>query len=179
MRLVAVLSVLLVVLAAPTFADDAFIGSQDNPIELGSWVDQGFNHEDGSPFKGTAYVFVKNTSLNPWGDFHFKIFSYDGSDVSNVDFKDASMGGMDPISTQVGTTWAIDNSVVGAEMSLYFYGDPVLPGEFAAFQVYTDNTVGMGNFGVCIWPSPVPEPSSLLALVSLLPVAGFALRRRR
>lgn len=178
MRLIAALSVLLVALAAPVFADDAYIG-QDNPIEFGSWASQGFSHEDGDPFKGMAYVFVKNTSQNPWGDFHFKIFSYDGSDVSSVDFKDASMGGMNPISTQVGTTWTINNAVVGAEMSLFFYGDPVLPGEFATFQVYTDNTVGMGNFGLMIWPSPVPEPSSLLALASLLPVAGFALRRRR
>ncbi|MCC6445516.1 MAG: PEP-CTERM sorting domain-containing protein [Armatimonadetes bacterium] len=32
---------------------------------------------------------------------------------------------------------------------------------------------------VCRSENPVPEPSSLLALISGLPVAGFLLRRRR
>ena len=168
------------VFVAPALADDAYIGSVENPIELGGWASQGFNHADLTPFKGTAYVFVKNTSLNAWGDFHFKVFSYDMSDVSAVDFRDASMGGMNPISTQTGTTWTINNTVVGAEMNLYFYSDPVLPGEFAAFQVWTDNTTTMGNFGLMIWPSPVPEPTSVLALSSgLLGLAGLAWRRRR
>lgn len=180
MRSLLLCTLIALVCAGAALADDLYIGSEQNPVEIGDWSAQTFNHQDADPFKGWAYVFVKNTSLDPWGDFHFKIFSYDGSDVSAVDFRDASMGGMDPISTQVGTTWTIDNVVVGAEMSLYFYGDPVLPGEFAAFQVYTDNTTTQGNFGLCIWPSPVPEPSSLLAIVtSLVGLVGFGIRRRR
>jgi hypothetical protein len=166
-------------IAGPAMAHDAYIGAPGSEIEFATWASQSFNHQDAAPFKGWAYVFVKNTSLNPWGDFHFRVFSYDGSDVSAVDFRDASMGGMDPISTQIGTTWSIDNSGPQAIMSLYFYGDPVQPGEFAAFQVYTDNTTTQGNFGLCIWPSPVPEPSSLLALSGMFGLAGLVWRKRR
>lgn len=171
---------MLALISCPALAHDGYIGAVDNPIEIGDWGQQFFNHPDQDPWKGWAYVFVKNTSQEAWGDFHFKIFSYDGSDISNVDFRDASMGGMNPISTQTLESWTIDNNVVGAEMSLYFYGDPVLPGEFAQFQVWTDNTASMTNFGICIWPSPVPEPSSLLVLSgSLMGMAGLAWRRRR
>mgnify|MGYP000050081662 CR=1 FL=1 len=174
------MSLMILSFVGQAFADDAYIGDPQNPIEISDWHLLPFNHPDNSPYKGWAFVFVKNTSQQAWGDFHFKIFSYDGSDVSSVDFKDASMGGMDPISTQTGLTWTINNTVVGAEMSLYFYGDPVLPGQFAQFQVYTDNTAGKVNFGLMIWPSPVPEPSVLLALSSgLIGAAGFAWRKRR
>ena len=173
-----VLSV-VVLLGTPALADDAFIGSAENPVDLG-WDSQGFNHADGPEWKGWAYVFVKNTTLDPWGDFHFKIFSYDGSNVSAVDFRDAGMGGFDPISTQTLSSYTIDNTVVGAEMSLYFYNDPVMPGQVAQFQVWTDNTTTQGNFGLMIHPSPVPEPSSMLALSgSLLGLAGLAWRRRK
>ena len=173
------LAIVALAIASPVLADDAYIGSQTNPVEFNDWTAQLFNHNDSEPFKGWAYVFVKNTSQTAWGDFHFKIFSYDGSDVSLVDFRDASMGGMDPISTQSGLSWTIDNTVVGAEMTLYFYGDPVLPGQFAAFQVWTDNTASHVNFGLSIWPSPVPEPSSLVALSGMFGLAGLAWRRRR
>jgi hypothetical protein len=171
---------MMLAIVVPALAHDAYIGDQNNPVEMNGWDIQLYNHPDESPYKGWAFVFVKNTSQEAWGDFHFKIFSYDGSDVSSVDFKDASMGGMDPISTQTGLTWTINNTVVGAEMSLYFYGDPVLPGQFAQFQVYTDNTAGKVNFGLMIWPSPIPEPSVLLALSGgLIGAAGLAWRRRR
>ena len=179
MKILFLMTALVLALAGASYADDAYIGTEQDPVELGDWGGQGFNHQDGPDYKGWAYVFVKNTSSDPWGDFHFKIFSYDGSDVSQVDFQDAGMGGIDPVSTQVGTTWTIDNAVVGAEMSLFFYGDPVLPGEFATFQVYTDNTITMENFGLMIWPSPVPEPSSILALSGLFGLAGLAWRKRR
>ncbi len=172
------LAIVALAIASPVLAHDGYIGSQENPIELNDLSAQFFNHSDDEPFKGWAYVFVKNTSQIAWGDFHFKIFSYDGSDISAVDFRDASMGGMDPISTQTGLSWTIDNNVVGAEMSLYFYNDPVLPGQFAAFQVWTDNTASKVNFGICIWPSPVPEPSSLVVLSGLFGLAGLSWRRR-
>lgn len=178
--LAAIAMSLVAICVGPALADDAYIGSLTTPVEFGSLTSQGFNHEDGPGWKGWAFVFVKNTSQQAWGDFHFKIFSYDGSDVSAVDFRDASMGGFNPISTQTLGSYTIDNNVVGAEMSLYFYGDPVLPGQVAQFQVWTDNTTTMGNFGLMIYPSPVPEPSSLLALSgSLLGLAGLAWRKRR
>lgn len=178
--LAAVVMSLVAIVAVPAFADDGYIGSAENPIELNDWGSYSYNHQDGPDWKGWAYVFVKNTSQDPWGDFHFKIFSYDGSDISAVDFRDASMGGMDPISTKTLDDWSIDNDVVGAEMSLYFYSNPVKPGEFVQFQVWTDNTTTMGNFGLQIWPSPVPEPSSMLALSgSILGLAGLAWRRRK
>lgn len=179
MRTLVVLTVFVLAAAPAVFADDAYIGSPGSEVEFVDWTGQGFNHPDQTPYKGWAFVYVKNTSQNPWGDFHFKVFSYDGSDVSQVDFKDASMGGFNPTSTQSGTTWTINNNVVGAEMSLYFYGDPVLPGQTAAFQVYTDNTATQVNFGLMIWPSPVPEPSSLAALTGMFGIAGLAWRRRR
>jgi len=50
-------------------------------------------------------------------------------------------------------------------LDLYFYSDPVAPGETATFTVYTDNTaVPNAWFGVCYWPTPVPEPTGLLLL---------------
>jgi len=181
-------SIVLVLLAGlVALACSSSVLAHDAVIEtafdgVGEAIAQGFEHPDADPFKGWAFVTVQNTGSIAWGDFHFKIFAYPGgtADISLVDFKDASMGGLDPISTQSGTTWTIDNNVVGAEMSLFFYGDPVAPGDFATFQVYTDNTVSMANFGLMLWPSPVPEPSSLIAFsTGIFGLAGFMVRRRR
>lgn len=179
MIFVAVVSVFAVV-SCPVLAQGGSVGTVGSPIEISDWGQENPNGLDQDSWKGWTFVFVKNTSLEPWGNFHFEIISYDGSDISNVDFRDASMGGMDPISTQTPLTWTIDNDVVGAEMNLYFFSDPVMPGEHAQFQVWTDNTTDKVNFGICMWPSPVPEPSSLLVLSgSLVGMAGLAWRRRK
>jgi hypothetical protein len=192
MRQFCIIAVCLILAACvgPAVADDVYIGSAQDPIELdGLSASYEAQHEDGSPFKGWAFVTVKNTGGEAWGDFHFKIFAYPGgsTDISQVSFLDASMldslgnPGFNPISTQSGTTWSIDNNVIGAEMSLYFYGDPVAPGDVATFSVYTDNTASMANFGLMMWPSPVvPEPGSMLALATgLFGLVGFAIKKRR
>jgi len=114
-------------------------------------------HADADPFKGNVHVTVTNTGNQPWGDFHFQIYDpLGGQDISNVHFLDASLGGEDPTSSQAPLAWVIDNEIVGATIDLYFYADPVMPGETAWFQVYTDNPDHVPFFGVMFYPTPVP-----------------------
>lgn len=131
MRFWLIMPVVLAMVAcavAPAFAHDGVFGSAENPIEFAGLAEQNLQHENEQfPWKGTAFFYVKNTGTKAWTDFHFRITSW-GDDVSTVDFKDASMGGVDPISTQSPLSWTINNAVVGAQMNLYFASDPVLPG---------------------------------------------------
>jgi len=136
-------------------------------------------HEDAEPFKGLFTLTVYNSGLEPWGDFHFGIWDpMGGQNIANVSFLDAMTvpPGPNPTSSQAPLSWLIDNVAVGAKIDLYFYGDPVMPGETATFTVYTDNPDHLSFFGVCFYPTPVPEPASimLLGLGSL-----FLCRRRR
>ena len=153
-------------------ADD---GDLTLDLELGLSYD--WEHEDFHPFKGFANVTVTNTGDQPWGDFHFGFYDpLVGQDISNLAFLDASGGGVDPTSSQSGLTWSIDNDVVGATLDLFFYSDPVLPGEVATFTVYTDNTADMLPwFGMQIYPTPVPEPVT----IALLGLGGVLLRKKR
>jgi len=172
---------LVVATVVPALAHDGSFGSPTEPIEFANTSSQNFIHENEQyPWKGTALVYVKNTGSKAWTDFHFKIYCWNGvDDISNVSFTDASMGGIDPTSTQFPLTWSIDNVVVGAEMNLYFVSDPVLPGQVATFQVYTDNTADEVQFGLCMCPS-VPEPSAILTLATgLLGIFGISWKRRR
>lgn len=177
--IMSVVLALVVSAIAPVLAHDGSFGSSEAPIDVsGDVILDLFHENEQAPWKGSAFFYVKNTGTKAWTDFHFQITSW-GDDVSNVDFKDASMGGVDPISTQSPLSWAIDNSVVGAKIDLYFVSDPVWPGQVATFQLYTDNTVDQVQFGICMFPS-VPEPSAMLALGSgMLGFAGLAFRRRR
>ena len=167
------LSFAYLVIANPAFAHLAEIGGVGSEIEFSDFTGQQFEHPDADPFKGWAFVYVKNTSQVAWGDFHFEIYQYDTSDISNVDFIVDSP--FEPVSTQSLSNVIVDNDVVGATLDLEFYNDPVYPGEVATFQLYTDNTTDQGNFGLLIYPSIVPEPATIV----LLSLGGAALLRKR
>jgi len=183
-----------VVLNFQVFAHDGGTGSLEDPVLI-DWVGDisvvEHIHDDESPFKGSYTIYVKNTGSIDWGDFHFKIFDPypdDGKDIDNVHFLDSTMPahgggfGEDPTSSQTldGSSspdgWVIDNVTVGATIDLFFYGDPVPAGseEIVWFTVYTDNP-DEANFGICSYPTPVPEP----ATIAILGLGGLVLILRR
>lgn len=111
-----------------------------------------------------VYVTATNTGSQPWGDFHFGIFdSQGGQDISNIHFLDASLGGTDPTSSQTPLSWVIDNEVVGAVIDLYFYGDPVMPGETAWFMVQIDNPDHISLYGILFYPTSIPTRACCFA----------------
>ncbi len=173
-------SVSLFSAGSSSFADDGAWGDI-TPLEI-SWIGDSalldLQHEDADPFKGSATLTVTNTGDQPWGDFHFGFYDpIGGQDISGLAFLDASMEGIDPSSTQSPMTWVIDNVVVGATMDLYFYSDPVQPGETATFSVYTANTGHLPWFGLQVYPTPVPEPATM-GLVCVGAIALLIKRRR-
>jgi hypothetical protein len=184
--LVALLSVCLV---STSFADNGS-GTIDS-LALGEVLDwtaePDLGHDDvdaGYGFKGTYTLTVTNTGTEAWGDFHFEIIYGLGGDPANVLFLDSSMTawddsgpGQDPLSSQTLDGWGITNPVDGlSTMDLYFYGDPILPTETAEFIVYTDNTEeNLSFFGMAVWPTPVPEPATMV----LLGLGGLLLRRKK
>ncbi len=154
---------------APARADDAYITTS-----FSDFTPQDFVHNDVAPFKGWVYLNVTNSGNQPWGDFHFQIYDpMGGQDISNVGFIDYPP--YQPTSSQSPLTWVIDNVSVGAMIDLFFYSDPVLPGENATFQVYTDNPDHLSFFGVMLYPTPVPEPATML----LMGCGAVLLLRRR
>ena len=161
--LAVVLSVCLLVIPTPT----ARAHDGDVVTSFPDYVPQDFVHEDEDPWKGWINLTATNTGDEAWGDFHFEIYDpIGGQDISNVHFLDASMGGFDPTSSQSPLTWDIDNDVVGATIDLYYYTDPVYPGEDALFSVWTDNPDHLSFFGVMLFPTPVPEPATMLLLTA-------------
>jgi hypothetical protein len=121
---------------------------------------------------GWVNVSVKNTGTEAWGDFHFNIYEVSGS-VANVDWDDSAPH--TPTSSQTGLTWNVDNDPIdGAIIDLYFYGDPVNPGEEATFSVYNVNPDELSYFGVSFYPTPVPVPAAVWLLGSgLLGLIGL------
>jgi hypothetical protein len=145
-------------------------------FRTGSSFAQQISHNDADPFKGLINLSVTNTGNESWGDFHFRIFSI-GQSVANVDFIVAAPH--QPTSSQNPLTWVVDNTpVTGSTLDLFFYADPVSPGETAWFKVYTDNAKDKVPFGVMFYPTPVPIPTAFwLFATGLLGLVGF--RRRR
>ena len=167
---------LVVLIGTMAMASDMTIPGTIEFSGTGVDVAQEFEHEDADPWKGWAGVTVKNTGTEAWGDFHFKIFQVTGETVENVDFIISDPYG--PISSQTFDSGGIvvDNVTIGATLDLYFYDDPILPGETATFTAYTDNTTdNVSFFGLAMYPTPVPEPATL----TLLGLSGLALIRKR
>ena len=67
----------------------------------------------------------------------------------------------------------------GRSIDLFFYDDPVYPGETAMFSVYTNNADQLSFFGVQFYPTPVPEPTTLALTAAGLIALGLRTRRRR
>lgn len=120
---------------------------------VGSYYKQEINHNDQDPFKGWFTVSVKNSGNEAWGDFHFQLFKV-GSDFGTVFFgPEAPTSSQNPMSF----TLSSDKTM----LDLYFYGDPVQPGEIATFSVYTNNTKDkLPIFGMAMYPTPVPVPGA-------------------
>jgi hypothetical protein len=163
----------LALLAVPAIAHDAsWTGSI---MGLGAGVAVPVTHQDATPFKGYMSINVTNNGPAAWGDFHFGFYDpIGGQDITNLAFLDSATTpvGPSPTSTQAPLSWIINNTVVGATCDLYFYSNPVLPGQTANFTVYTGNPDHLSWFGVMIYPTPVPEPAACALL-------GLALLMRR
>jgi hypothetical protein len=165
------------------FAHDGEWGSEEAPnifYGVGSGSELDLEHVDADPWKGWASLWVKNWCGEAWGDYHFKI---KGFNIANVDFRDDA-----PFQPQLwlkqgsswvkysGLTWNINNTVVGAELDLFFYGNPIEHGDTALLKVYTDNTYShCSSFHIASYPTPVPEP----APIALLGLGAVALLRQR
>ncbi len=154
-------------LVLPAMAHDgSTVASQDG------WLSQTIIHEDADPFKGLFTLTVTNSSQsNYWGDFHFAINGADENAALVVFEAPPISSSQTPFTYNIGT-----NGMGMSTLDLYFYGDPVGPGETATFTVYTDNTAAQNAwFGICFWPTPIPEPTSLL----LVGLGSLLVARRR
>lgn len=172
MRKILLLAFLCLSFVSTSFADDAVWGSESTPgsLTLDSLIN--WDHQEGAPYKGTGMIFVTNTGTQSWGDFHFQIYSVPGfGSATSVTIKDASMGGMNPSLVGFGAMHSLDSWAIGttgdghAKIDLYYYSNPILPGQTVSFTIYTDNTAQqVGFFGLAFNPTPVPEPITMVLL---------------
>lgn len=156
---------------APARGDDIAINTDFSCV--GPTCAQLSEHEDADPFKGSIILTVENTGTEAWKDFHFEFYQV-GDPIDNVFFVVTSPN--EPTSSQSGLGWTL--SLDGHTLDLYFSSDPVLPGEFATFNVYTDNTTDqVPVFGTSYYPTIVPEPGTFWLLgAGLIGMAGFRKR---
>jgi len=126
------------------------------------------DHNDQDPWKGWADITVTNTGDEDWGDFHVLV-SYG----AGVFIEDSAPN--QPSTDITGATWTMDGTT---KVDFEFYGNPVNPGESANFQVYTNNTTNQNNwFGLTIYPTPVPEPTTIALLG--FGAASLVMRRKK
>jgi hypothetical protein len=157
---------------APAWGHDMIINTDFDCVGPGA-CEQSGSHEDADPFKGWIILTVENTGTEAWGDFHFQLFQVTDP-IDNVFFDVTAPN--QPTSSQSGLSWSLSGG--GHVLDLYFYGDPVDPGEIATFNVYTDNTIDQVSFfGTAYYPTPIPEPGTFwLLAVGLVGMAGFRKR---
>jgi hypothetical protein len=169
--LLALAAVYFAIGTAPARADDVTLQNVNFDCAGPSCTAE-FIHDDADPFKGWANFTITNIGPWDWLDFHIIIFEVDGWGIDNIDW--IVSGGFEPTSNQSDLSWNINDK----SLDLEFNSDPVNPYEQLTLSVYTDNTWDKRpRFGLIIYPTIIPEPSTALLLASGL--VGLAIHGRR
>ena len=170
MKTLGSLAACLTVLGLLCCAAPAMAHPMDEDFEFDSLAPQQVVHEDEDPWKGWFTATVTNTSNDAWGGFHFEL-------IRNLGFGTPSLVVFDDLNTPFEIVgWAPGSYSYQISQDLlkvdfYFYGSPINPTDTATFKVYTDNTANQQFFGMLLYPTAVPEPSTLVLLV----LAGLGL----
>jgi hypothetical protein len=155
--------ILLFVTISPVFAHDEFLS-----VTFTDFTPYTTENYDKDPYKGNLTLTVTNNTGIAWGNFHFYIFDF-GSYQSQAIFVDGNCGWGTPDCNPKKSPGSIDSWTIynnGKNLDLFFFSNPVSPGETVTFKVYTDNTGNQQPFGIGFYPSVVPEPvSSLLFII--------------